>query len=56
MVNGKRNRITGIPLGWCAVARWLGSSALMALTLRRVQVFPHMTIVYRKDAMEPSRR
>jgi SAM-dependent methyltransferase len=44
-----------IPLGWRAVARWLGSSALMAMTLRRVQVFPHMTIVYRKGGREPTR-
>jgi hypothetical protein len=33
--------------GLRATSRWLAASAIMLATFRRVQLFPHMTMVYR---------
>jgi hypothetical protein len=39
----------GITPGARTLARWFVSSAVMLATLRRVQLFAHMTMAYRAD-------
>ena len=38
-----------IPPGFRSTVRWFGSSAIMLATLKKVQMFPHMTMAYRAE-------